>query len=245
MRYHERLNIIFMRDNGPRRSLRVRRSRFYLFLLFLLSLPLLCLLLGIQCWLLWNENTKLRENVERFETDYQAAEYRAERLEKLEALLREENISGREILLRQLAEKQGEEKPSQAEAQEAGDLEKTEDPGQGDFSKLDTGRVKIDNVQVRAIRDSNLRVGMDLRNPENESLLSGKVAATLVTSDGERSLLSFAPHDAGTFRINRFKRAVMTAEVPRGADLANASIILEVRDQDGSTIYQNVYPVQQ
>ena len=35
MRYRERLCIIFMRDNGPRHSFRVRRGRFFLMLAFL------------------------------------------------------------------------------------------------------------------------------------------------------------------------------------------------------------------
>lgn len=244
MRYHERLNIIFMRDNGPRRSIRLRRSKFYLFLIFFLSLPFLCLLLGVQCWLLWQENVTLRENVERFESDYQAAEYRAERLEKLEALLQEENVSAREILIKQLAGNPPVPQVASENATETVSLETTEGPGHEDFPAVDTGRVKIDNVQIRALRSNDLRVGMDLRNPENEALLSGEVGATLVTAEGEKSLLSFAPQDAGNFRINRFKRAVMTAQVPRGMNLVNASVILEVRDQAGSTIYQNIFAVQ-
>lgn len=233
-----------MRDNGPRHSLRLRRSRFYLLLFFFLSLPFLCSLLAIQCWLLWEENGRLRASVERFEMDYQLAESRAERLENLEELLKEENISARELLVRQLAHNG--KPPLAEESEQTGGDEAAfaEGPGHEEFAQLDTGRVKIDNVQARAMRGNNLRIGMDLRNPENESLLAGDIAATLVTAEGEKKQLTFTPEDAGNFRINRFKRAVITAHAPRDANLVNASVILEVRDISGAMIYQNIFAVQ-
>lgn len=246
MRYHEKMDIIFMRDNGPRRSFRLRRSRLYLLAIFFISLPFLCILLSVQCWLLWNENQDLRLNIERFELDCQAAEYRAERLENLEALLQETNISGREIILRQLGRSDQPESPIiEEETPEASHTaEMAEGPGHEEFSAIDKGRIKIDNVQVRAMRNNAVRLGLDLRNPPNENLLSGEVAAVLVTADGNKNMLSFTPQDAGNFRINKFKRAVMTARTPRGISLINASVILEIRDQDGDIIYQNIFAVQ-
>lgn len=246
MRYHEKMDIIFMRDNGPRRSFRVRRSRLYLLTIFFISLPFLCILLSVQCWLLWNENQNLRLNIERFELDCQKAEYRAERLENLEALLQEANISGRELLIRQLGRSGQPELPDIEEESpiEPPNIELAEGPGHEEFSAIDKGRIKIDNVQVRVRRDNALRVGLDLRNPPNEELLTGEVVAFLITADGKKSMLSFAPQDAGNFRINKFKRAVMTARVPRETSLINSSVILEIRDQEGNIIYQNIFAVQ-
>lgn len=51
-------------------------------------------MLGWQTWRLWQENKALRENVLRFESDYQTAQATAERLENLEELLREEGVQG-------------------------------------------------------------------------------------------------------------------------------------------------------
>lgn len=87
-----------MRDNGPRHSFRVRRGRFFLMLAFFACLPLVCGVLGWQTWRLWQENRALRENVLRFESDYQTAQATAERLENLEELLREEGVQGRELV---------------------------------------------------------------------------------------------------------------------------------------------------
>ena len=95
MRYREQLSIILMRDNGPRRSFRLRRSRFFALVVFFASMPALCALLAWQCWLLWDENVTLRVNMQRFETDCQTAQATAERLENFEELLREEGVRGR------------------------------------------------------------------------------------------------------------------------------------------------------
>lgn len=242
MRYHERLNIIYMRDNGPRHSIRIRRSRLYLLIIFLTSMPFLCLLLAVQCWLLWSENVSLRENVDRFESDYQAAEARAERLETLEELLREENVQGREVLLRNLA-RDGEEVHAQAEETEE-PKPMPEGPGHEEYPALDTGRVNVSNVQARAIQGNSLRIGLNLTNPENEQVLSGEVRATLMTSDGGQYKLVFVPEGVGNFRINRFKRAVMVAKLPRGCNPENGEVVVEVIDDAGTPIYRNIFAVQ-
>lgn len=239
MRYHERLNIIFMRDNGPRHSFRIRRSRLYLLVVFFACLPFLCVLLGIQCYLLWQANQKLLENVEKFEADYQHAVSRAERLENLESLLQEENVPGRDILVRQLAASKQE-----VTAKAPDSPEQAEGPGHEEFPAVDTGRVKVSNVQVRAMRGNILRIGLDLRNPDSEQLLSGEVRVTLVTADGEERALNFVPQDVGNFRISRFKRTVMNAHVPRGISLLDSQIILEVSTQTGENIYRNIFAVQ-
>lgn len=218
----------------------MRRSRFYLLILFFLAMPCLAALLGLQCWRLWQENSSLRANLEKFELDCQLAAQKAERLEHLESLLDEENVSAREVLVRQLA-RSGQE-PLFAETQTVENEE--EGPGHEEFPVIDNGRVKIENVQVRAIRGHTLRVGLDLRNPENAALLSGVVGATLVTADGEKKPLNFSPAGSGNFRINRYKRAVMTAQTPLNASLVNASVILEVRGNNGDILYQNIYAVQ-
>lgn len=242
MRYHERLNIIFMRDNGPRHSIRLRRSFMYLAILFFTSMPFLCFLLGLQCWRLWEENVELRANVSRFETDYQSAVARAERLENLEELLREENVPAREIVLKNLAVT--EKKETNISDQEMPPTIMPEGPGHEEFPAIDTERVKVSNVQARIIKGGNLRLGLDLANQDNGKLLSGTVRATLAASNGENYPLVFQPEDVGNFRINRFKRTVMTAKLPPGGNPVNSEIILEVTDDGGAIIYRNIFAVQ-
>lgn len=242
MRYHERLNIIFMRDNGPRRSFRIRRSRLYLLGLFFACLPFISVGLAVQSWLLWEENAKLRENVEKFKTDYQKAVARAERLENLEILLEEESVPGKDIIIQQLAANAEKQKEEKTETPQAPELE--EGPGHEEFPVVDSGQIKISNVQVRAMRGNILRIGLDLRNPDAEQLLSGEVAATLITAAGDKKELTFTPQDVGNFRISRFKRTVMSSHVPRNISLTNSQVILEVKDQSGKELYRNVFAVQ-
>lgn len=246
MRYREKLNIVIMRDNGPRSGFRLKRSNFILFAFFFGCMPLVAIFFIVQSWMLWNENNRLRNSIERFETEYQQAEARAERLENLEELLKQENVDGRELVLRQLG-RAPEREDSAAESvtgsdEAAPDL--AEGPGHEEFPAVDTGRVRVSNVQARARGANALRIGLDLRNPDNEPLLSGTVEAFLVTAAGERRPLDLSPADVGAFRIARFKRTVMNADIPRNVSLVNAQVILEVKDQAGKVIYSNIYAVQ-
>lgn len=234
-----------MRDNGPRRNFHIRRSNFFLLLILFLCLPFLCLLLTVQCWLLWHENMDLRVSLERAEADYQSVEARAERLENLEELLKEENTRGREILVRQLAETAV---PALSEdgPEETGKTEHAERQApQEEFQSLDSGRVKVSNVQTRVLRSNTLRISLDLRNLESDSLLSGEVRATLVLRNGEDRELVFNPRESGAFKIARFKRTVLTTQTPKGASLADASLILEVREQGDKLLFRNIYPINQ
>ena len=247
MKYKESLSIIFMRDNGPRRSFRVRRGRFYAVLFFFACLPVLSSVLGWQCWLLWQENAALRANVLRFESDYQGAQATAERLEHLEELLREETVQGRDLVLRRLGGGENAAAMPPADKEENGKVEAlrgAEGPGHEEFPAIDLDYVKVGNVQVRALRGGKLRLALDLRNTDNQRLASGSVAGTLITADGAKHALSFDPENVGDFRISRFKRTVIVVRLPGRLDLVNAQVILEVRNQDESVVYRNIFPVE-
>ena len=259
MKYRENLSIILMRDNGPRRSYRVRRVRFVAALVLMGCMPVFCAVLGWLSWTLWQQNVQLRDNVLRFESDYQVAQANAERLENLEELLREENIPGRELVLRRLgsggaaAEAPGEgpsngisaatpEKPQKDTPKDA--VRATEGPGHEDFPAIDLDYVKIGNVQVREIRGGKLRLALDLRNTDSQKILSGVVSGTLLTADGKTYPLRFDQEDVGNFRISRFKRAVMVAATEKQVGLTNAQVILEVRSQEDTVVFRNIFAVE-
>ena len=251
MRYREQLGIILMRDNGPRRSFRLRRSSFFALVIFFACMPVLCAVLAWQCWNLWQENASLRANMQRFEMDCQTAQATAERLQNFEELLREEGVQGRELLLRRLARAGADAQAPEGAASggEPGHAAGAstalgEGPGHEDFPVVDTGRVKVANVQARALRGNGLRIGLDLRNTETQKLLAGTVSAILVTASGQKCTLAFDPEDVGNFRISRFKRAVMVARVPDQYSLVNAQVILEVTEQDSGLIYRNIFAVE-
>lgn len=244
MRYREKLNIILMRDNGPRRSLQLRRSNFLLLACFFCCLPFLCLYLAGQCWRLWQENHALQTAVAQLATEMRGVQNRAARLENLEALLQEENVPAREAIIRQISAMPTEKEPQLPEPDSTAALAIADGPGHEDFPALDEGRVIVNNVQVRALGDRSVRIGLDLRNPDNEPSLSGEVSATLITARGEKVPLKFPREDSGAFRISRFKRTVIMASLPRNIDLQNAQLILEVRDLNDKPIFRNIFGVQ-
>lgn len=174
--------------------------------------------------------------MERFETETQKAIARAERLEKFESLLDEESAEGRDVILRRLASN---ESPPEPENQQNPELE--EGPGHREFPAIDTGRVKVSNVQARILSGNRIRLALDLRNPDNEKMLSGEISATLVTARGEDFPLVFTPPEAASFRINRFKRSVLVARVPARFNLANSEAVIEIREDKGDVIYRNLF----
>ncbi len=176
-----------------------------------------------------------------------------EKVDVIEELLREEGVPGRELLLRRLARAGGDAPAAEGGPAGAAGAETSpgapnagtplaEGPGHEEFPAVDTGRVKVTNVQARALRGNALRIGLDLRNPESQKLLAGTVSATLVTASGQKHQLIFDPEDVGNFRISRFKRAVMISRVPEQYSLVNAQVILEVRDT--GLLYRNIFAVE-
>ena len=82
-----RLSLILMSDDGARRTMRVRRGRFYAFMICLFCFPLLAAGLGWWAFQLWRSNTVLAAEQARLERALLEAEATAERLENLEILL--------------------------------------------------------------------------------------------------------------------------------------------------------------
>ncbi|MDR2819070.1 MAG: hypothetical protein LBB60_00855 [Desulfovibrio sp.] len=249
----EFLNIIIIRDNGPRHSFRVRRGRFIFALLFFISSPLLAGALSVFSWRLWQENGQLHENTLRLEGELNVAQITAERLENLEELLREDNAQERAIIVRgaadtppnvpaEAAENAASDRPAgqaAAERKDAGDV-----PAQGEFPAVNTEYLKVDNVRVRALRDGKIRISLDLHNTDSQKILSGTVRAVLVTSNGTRQDLSFTPEDVGDFKISRFKRTVMVAGQLDRLSLVNAQVIIEVLAAENTVAFRNIFAVE-
>lgn len=248
MKYRENCSIIFMRDNGPRRSFRVHRGRFLALLAVVACLPFLCAVLGRHCWLLSEQNAQLRETVTRFEIDCQAARATAERLEAFETLLREENVAGRELVLRRLGTASSAPAAAQPESGAAGRDVPAQPAAaaQGQekhLTDVDLAYVKVDNVLARAGQNGTVRLMLELRNNDSQNTLAGEVRGFLLTADGRKLALRFDPEDAGGFRISRFKRADLTAVPAEPAKLADARVLVEVHDLDRRLVYRHCFDI--
>ena len=76
-----RLSLILMSDDGARRTLRVRRGRFYVFMICLFCFPLLAAGLGWWSFQLWRSNAALVAEQVRLERALLEAEGVAFRLD--------------------------------------------------------------------------------------------------------------------------------------------------------------------
>ena len=122
----------------------------------------------------------------------------------------------------------------------------TDDGGDGEqFQGVDLGYVRVSNVTARLVQQRRLRIALDLHNTEKQEVASGTVEAILLTADGNRTNLEYTVEDAGNFRISFFKRAVMLSRLPSRFNLANAQILVEVRNHEHTLVFSNLYPVVQ
>lgn len=246
-----RLSLILMSDDGARRTLRVRRARFYALVISLLCFPLLAAGLGWWAFQLWRDNAALSAEQARLERELLEAEATAERLENLEILLKEESVEGRRLLASRLVGRSeaatATETDASAEQQEMEQAlrQPAEGPGHAEFPSVSSELVKVLNVRARALGNGKLRISLDLRNTERQKVVSGEVSVTLLTADGQQHAVAFEPDDVGDFRISRFKRAVMVSRLPRSVGkLENSQVIIEVKKSDGQLLFRNIFAVE-
>ncbi len=140
------------------------------------------------------------------------------------------------------------EEPARPETQspeESANLAAMQDgPGHEDFPVVDEGVVLVENVQSRLIEPRRIRTALDLRNPGSTSL-AGTVFCILSLASGEMVPLTLSPADVGSYRILRWKKAVLFADIASEHDLFNAQMIIEVKDTTGKLIYRNSYAIEQ
>ena len=271
MGYREQTTVSIIRDNGERRSLRLSRRLFLALIVFFVLLVPVCGLALWQVVALWQENSSLQTRLEDSETALATALATTRRLQHLDVLLNEAGLDGREYVLRKLGThtadngKQlaaaGPAVPEQpvppATGQQTGGAPAPENSenahgtdrengGDGDnFQGVDLGYVRVSNVTVRLVQQRRLRIALDLYNSRKQEVASGTVEAILLTADGERTNLEYTVEDAGNFRISSFKRAVMLSRLPSRFNLANAQILVEIRNLEHTLVFSNLYPVAQ
>lgn len=259
MTYKERLSLILIREDGRRRSWRLRVGWLYLAGLGLALFPCLLAGSGWLCYSLWQKAELAQADVLRLENECETMEVKIERLENLSVLLDESAVPGREILERALAESFQPPAEEEADPEQPATDERTattkeeiqeqmtqnDGPGHAEFPAIKKDYVNVENIRVRVIKPRVLRLSLDLRNTRR-NIAEGEVTARLATSDGKETPLLFSPADVGKFRIMRFKRAVITATLPRESPLrtSGAQVVIEVKDNDGSVVFRNIFPIE-
>ena len=106
---------------------------------------------------------------------------------------------------------------------------------------MDTGLVRVENLNARRIGARSLRISFDLYNTEQVSQVAGKATFELILADGS----GYPLDDQGdtSYRINRLKKIVGNPTLPTEvSDTTDASILVNVL-ADGKVIYRVLTPL--
>ncbi len=254
----EKISILLMKDNGESRRYRIRRSCFrYGMLIFFLVFPLTA---GSLAWLYydsWTKNKALTVQITALEELYAHASLTVQRLENMEALLHidtdtsahiRDNFS-RDNSKGVLSATEQDNATTQTQQQndshtDDNDTAQQDGPGHADFPEINTGEITVESVNSRLITANRLRTSFDIRNPGTETL-SGNVTCILSLADGRTVALKFIPANAGYYRIQRWKRAVLVSEINTQLDMINSQVIVEIHNEEKKLLYRNIFPIEQ
>lgn len=106
---------------------------------------------------------------------------------------------------------------------------------------VDTGLVRVENLNARRIGPRSLRISFDLYNTEQVPQVAGKATFELILADGS----GYPLDDQGdtSYRINRLKKIVGNPTLPTEvSDTRDASILVNVL-ADGKVIYRVLTPL--
>ena len=259
MNSNEKYSLLLMRDGGPPIRWRVSRRFFHALCITVVLLPLLLGGAGWLAWTLYKLNTELSVQQHELEQENKTLNAELQRLSKIEHLLALPESA-------KLLAVQQQQAKINATAQSAASLEvlqvppqeNVKDQSEGDAISLDTAEspqpssgpsvdlrlVGVENVHIRRQGDS-LRIALDLLNSQQRAQLSGYVSCSIQDEAGENLLLE-VPRDVASFRINRFKRAILAPALPAAVrSLPALTVIIEVHLEERGVVYRNEYPVDQ
>lgn len=106
---------------------------------------------------------------------------------------------------------------------------------------VDTGLVRVENLNARRVGARSLRISFDLYNTEQVPQVAGKATFELILADGT----GYSLDDQGdtSYRINRLKKIVGNPTLPTDvSDTRDASILVSIF-ADGNLIYRVITPL--
>jgi hypothetical protein len=104
--------------------------------------------------------------------------------------------------------------------------------------------IGVENVHARRLGDT-LRIVLDLHNSQQKNQLTGYVSCSIKNAGGDPLLLEI-PRDVASFRINRFKRAVLAPALPAAVrSIPALTVTIEIYLEERGIVYRNEYPVDQ
>ncbi len=243
LKTQEKMNVIIMRDSGESKRYRLRRSRFRLLVIFAVLSPMVAVAALAGCFYLWQDNWNLKQAQYLLEEENRNYAVTAKRLENLQALLERKKNIERSVMAKVVKEQATTEAVDYSDPTVQSDMQ-SDGPGHAAFPEVSEGALKVDTVSASRLAENRLRLAFNLHNTGSEAL-SGEAFAILSLADGKTVPLQPAPSDAGTYKITKFKSAVLFLPLGQRYDLTNAQIILEVKNEAQKVVYRNIFPLSQ
>lgn len=246
----EKIKLLIMRDSGKVRTVTLSRSLFSFLIFIGVLLPFA---LGGAVWFgieIWQMHRELTVQCHAMQQEYQEAKALTARIADLERLLQYTDTKNNAQVLQNIRRADTpalpEAAPSQVPAQES--AVQTEGPGHPEFPAINTGKIRVDNTTVRFIQGQGqgrqLRISLDLTNPDPTTIVGGKIVCILTTADGQTLPLRLFPQGAEAFRIAQLRRVVLTAQLPPNSNPTDAQVVVEIKQEGGDTIlYRTVHAV--
>ena len=254
----EKCSLLLMRDDGRTRRWRIG-LRFFRVLCFTAALlPLLLGGAGWLAWVLYKHNTELIAQHHELEQENTSLNAALKRLSNIAHLLEMPDNARLLALQSQQATLKAAEQGATPTDTDFPPQENPKEQNQGDAISLDATApsqlssaptvdmrlIGVENVHVRRLGDA-LRIVLDLHNSQQKNQLAGYVSCSIKNAGGENLLLE-VPRDVASFRINRFKRAVLAPALPAAVrSIPALTVTIEIYLEERGIVYRNEYPVDQ
>ena len=259
MNSNEKYSLLLMRDGGSPIRWRISRRFFRALCITAVLLPLLLGGAGWLAWILYKLNTELSAQQHELKQENKTLNAALQRLSNIEHLLAlPENAKLLAVQHQQAQLNAAAQSTASLEALQVPPQENVKEQSEGDAISLDTAEspqlssepsvdmrlVGVENVHIRRQGDS-LRIALDLHNSQQRTQLAGYVSCLIKDEVGENILLE-VPRDVASFRINRFKRAILAPALPAAVrSLPALTVTIEVHLDERGVVYRNEYPVEQ
>jgi len=253
----EKCSLLLMRDDGRTRRWRISLRLFRVLCFTVALLPLLLGGAGWLAWLLYEYNTELIAQQHALHQDNKTLNAELARLSNIEHLLALPDNA--KLLALQSQQSRIKAAEQGAEPPDSPPQENPKEQNQGDAISLDASTsplqlsstptvdmklIGVENVHARRMGNA-LRIVLDLHNAQQKNQLGGYVSCSIKNTEGENLLLE-VPKDVASFRINRYKRAVLAPVLPPAVrSLPVLTVTIEIHLEERGIVYRNEYPIEQ
>ncbi len=226
----EKYSVLFMRDDTRVRRFRISPLSLKL-LMWLQAILILVASLGFYAgYTFWQKSHTLQDERISLQRELRETQVQLERLENMEEILQSNDPEELQALFGTMSI---EDSSKEKTVMDLGTLLATED----------MQLVSVDNVMLKAMDETSMRLSFDLNNLDTSKTVDGLATVSLLTKDGQ-----LLPTNASTkdlkFTISRFKKVVTSFALADPLTLKDIYALRLTIDVNGKTVLRDLLPVE-